>query len=102
MLNTCSPLSYSKSHEKLSHRSPYFGSLVFHERPPDANTDTGFFPMIQCATSRLWTCCSTMLSPQVQQNAYQLRTQYSKSLQFGWRGWLKGNWPHQYTTIDVI
>ena len=45
----------------------------------------GWAPSAQMATSRLWTCCSTMWSPQSQRKWYQLRIWYSVSLQPGWR-----------------
>ena len=38
---------------------------------------TGGRPMNQLATSRLWTCCSTIWSPDIWLNRYQLRTMYS-------------------------
>ena len=39
----------------------------------------------QLQTSRLWTCCSTMWSPQSQTKWYQLRIWYSISVWSGWR-----------------
>ncbi len=45
---------------------------------PLASTGWAFFAQLQ--TSRLWTCCSQMLSPQSQTKWYQLRIWYSISV----------------------
>src|ERR687887_603579 len=49
-------------------------------RPPEATARTGCVPIAQLHTSRLWTCCSTMWSPQTHTKWYQLCSWNARSL----------------------
>ena len=57
---------------------PYCGS-VRAARPPIPTHLTGWAPRAQFITSRLWTCCSTMWSPEHQPVNSQFRICHSIS-----------------------
>ena len=74
-LNKRKPSPISKSTVKWLKRSPYFGVGKSVLLPPQPRTSFGnrSSPSAHIITSRLWTCCSTIWSPEVQINENQLR-----------------------------
>ena len=80
------PFLYSYSTAKWSQMLPTsFGSptLPGRRRPPMPTALTGWSPMTQLITSRLWTCCSTMWSPHSHRKWYQLWSWYAASVSPG-------------------
>ena len=87
MLRTWTPLGYSKSIGEVVEDVAELG-VGARLRPPMPTALTGWAFVAQLITSMLWTCCSTMWSPQSQVKWYQLCIWYSRSLHSGLRGFV--------------